>query len=311
MQNDVGTQTGGSNLTVSAILNVDKPAGWTSFDVVRFVRGRCGEGRVGHAGTLDPAATGVLPLLLGQATRLSQYLVDATKTYEATVELGTETDTYDSVGEVVSRADASGVSLRDVEAALAAFRGEILQTPPLYSAIKREGEPLYKKARRGETVPLTPRPVRVEQLDIISFAPPLLELRIVCSKGFYVRSLAHDLGAALGVGGTLAALRRTRVGSFRIEEAVDIETLREEFASGAWQDRLYAPDEMLLSWRAAILGEENETRLRHGGASVLAAEALEASPDELCRAYSAGGDFLAVLRSAGGRVWRPEKVFVT
>ncbi len=191
------------------------------------------------------------------------------------------------------------------------FRGEIMQTPPLYSAIKREGEALYKKARRGETVELEPRPVRVDKLDITSYEAPLLELRIVCSKGFYVRSLAHDIGAALGVGGSLAALRRTRVGSFRVEDAVEIETLREELASGVWRDRLYAPDEVLLGRRAAILGDENETRLRHGVGPTLQPDALAAAPDELCRAYSAAGDFLAVLRATGDRAWRPEKVFVT
>ena len=296
---------------ISGILNVDKPYGWTSFDVVRFVRGRCGERRVGHAGTLDPAATGVLPLLLGQATRLTEYLVDTTKTYEATVRLGVETDTYDAEGEVVARADATAITHDAVEAVLGAFRGEIMQTPPLYSAIKREGEALYKKARRGESVELEPRPVRVDQLDITLFELPLLELHIVCSKGFYVRSLAHDIGAALGASGSLAALRRTRVGSFVIEDAVDIDTLREELVSGAWRERLYAPDEVLLGRRAAIVGDENEKRLRHGVAPVFQPDALAAAPEELCRAYSASGDFLAVLRATGGRDWRPEKVFVT
>ncbi|HEX5370465.1 MAG TPA: tRNA pseudouridine(55) synthase TruB [Dehalococcoidia bacterium] len=296
---------------ISGILNVDKPAGWTSFDVVRFVRGRCGERRLGHAGTLDPAATGVLPLLLGQATRLTEYLVDTTKTYEATITLGVETDTYDAEGDVVARADAAGVTRDDIEVALAAFRGEIMQMPPLYSAIKRDGEALYKKARRGEDVVLEPRPVRVDELGIMRYDPPLIGLRIVCSKGFYVRSLAHDIGAALGVGGSLSALRRTRVGSFQVEGAVDIDTLRDELTSGAWRDRLYAPDEVLLGRRAAILGDDNETRLRHGVAPVLGAGTLAAKPEELCRAYSASGDFLAVLRATGAREWRPDKVFVT
>src|SRR5690606_10744047 len=135
--------------------------GWTSFDVVGFVRRRCGEKRVGHAGTLDPAATGVLPVLIGQATRLTEYLVDATKAYEATVALGVVTDTYDAEGEVVSRADASGITQEQVEAALEAFRGEFMQMPPVYSALTRDGVPLYKRARRGETVELEARPVRI------------------------------------------------------------------------------------------------------------------------------------------------------
>ena len=227
------SRTGRVGMALSGILNVDKPAGWTSFDVVRFVRGRCGERRVGHAGTLDPAATGVLPVLIGQATRLTEYLVDATKAYEATVELGVETDTYDAEGEVVARADASHVTGSRSRRRCQRFRGDFLQTPPMYSALKRDGVPLYKRARRGEAVEVEPRPVRVEELDITDWRPPHVKLHVECAKGFYVRSLAHDLGAALGVGGMLAGLRRSRVGAFRVEDAVDIEDLRAAFEAGA------------------------------------------------------------------------------
>jgi tRNA pseudouridine55 synthase len=297
---------------LSAVLNVNKPRGWTSFDVVKFVRGRCGERRVGHAGTLDPAATGVLPILIGQATRLTEYLVDTTKTYEATIELGVVTDTYDAEGDVVSRCDASGVTEAQVRAALPAFAGQIMQAPPVYSALKQDGVPLYKRARRGETVRAAPRPVRTEQLDIIRFQPPLLELRVVCGKGFYVRSLAHDLGAALGVGGSLRGLVRSRVGPFRLADAVDIETLRTEFESDAWRDRLIAPDEILLGWRAAIVGADNTQRLLHGlRATIEPSQGVTVAPGDVCRAYSAEGDFLAVLRNEGEQAWRPEKVFVS
>ena len=297
---------------LSAVLNVDKPRGWTSFDVVKFVRGRCGERRVGHAGTLDPAATGVLPILIGQATRLTEYLVDTTKTYEATVELGVVTDTYDAEGDVVARSDASGVTEEQVRTALAGFAGEIMQAPPVYSALKQDGVPLYKRARRGETVRAAPRPVRVEQLDIMHFEAPLLELRVVCGKGFYVRSLAHDLGATLGVGGSLRSLVRSRVGPFRLQDAVDIETLRTEFESDAWRDRLIAPDEILLGWRAAILGAGNAQRLLHGmQMTIEPSQGVTVAPGDVCRAYSMDGDFLAVLRSEGEKAWRPEKVFAS
>lgn len=297
-------------MTLSAILNVNKPPDWTSFDVVRFVRGRCGEKRVGHAGTLDPAAMGVLPVLIGQATRLTEYLFDTTKEYVADIELGVVTDTYDAQGEVVSRADASEITEDAVRGALQIFRGEIMQAPPIYSAIKREGVPLYKRARRGEDVRAEPRPVRADKLDIISYAAPNLRLRVVCGKGFYVRSLAHDLGAALGVGGTLSGLVRSRVGAFRIEDAVDIETLRAEFEDGTWSERLIAPDEVLLTWRAAILGRHATQDLLHGRETALqpAVGAAVASGD-LCRAYSDSGDFLAVLRCEEPDRWRPEKVF--
>ncbi len=295
---------------LSGILNVNKPPDWTSFDVVGFIRGRCGERRVGHAGTLDPAATGVLPVLIGHATRLTEYLVDTTKTYIATIELGVTTDTYDAKGEVISRADASAITETAVREALAAFVGEIEQAPPIYSAIKRDGVPLYKRARRGEDVRTEPRPVRVDELDIISYAAPLLQLRIVCHKGFYVRSLAYDLGAKLGVGGTLTGLIRSRVGSFRIEDAVDIETLRGEFENETWLDRLMAPDEVLLGWRAAILGAANTQNLLHGRVTPLdMSHGVSLAPGDLCRAYSDDGDFLAILRFKEANVWRPEKVF--
>jgi tRNA pseudouridine55 synthase len=294
--------------SIAGILNVDKPAGWTSADVVAFIRRGTKTKRVGHAGTLDPAATGVLPVLLGRATRLAEYLVDATKTYLATVQLGLETDTFDLDGEVVSRADSSRVTLTELETALTAFRGEFEQMPPAFSAIKRNGVPMYKLARAGEAVTLEARRVRVERLQITSYEPPLLRLEIDCAKGFYVRSLAHDLGAALGVGGTLAGLVRSRVGTFRVEDAVDIETLRSEMASAAWQDRLYAPDEVLLSWQVAVLGETNRRRLAYGQTVLF--EAISRVTEPRCRAYSGDGNFLAVLRREGEATWRPEKVMV-
>ncbi len=297
-------------MTLGGILNLNKPRGWTSFDVVRLIRGRCGEKRVGHAGTLDPAASGVLPILTGQATRLTEYLVDTTKEYIADIELGVATDTYDAEGDIVSRADAGAITEDAVSAALSVFRGDILQTPPVYSALKREGVPLYKRARRGEDVRAEPRRVRLDQLDIIEYTPPHLRLSIVCGKGFYVRSLAHDLGAALGVGGMLSGLVRSRVGAFRLEDAVDIDTLREEFEDGTWRERVIAPDEVLLTWRAAILGESSTGDVLHGRETALkGATSLEVAQGDLCRAYSDSGDFLAVLRCDGADRWRPEKVF--
>jgi tRNA pseudouridine55 synthase len=293
---------------MNGILNVNKPAGWTSFDVVRFVRRGTGVKRVGHAGTLDPLATGVLPVCLGQATRVVEYLMDARKTYRATVRLGVVTDTYDAEGAIISETDASGVGREAIEAALAPFRGEIEQRPPAFSAIKRAGVPAYRLARAGEAVETTPRRVTVYRLDITDYTPPLLGLEVECSKGTYIRSLAHDLGTALGAGGSLAALERARVGSFAIEDAVDVETLRRAFEEGSWPEHLYALDEVLLERRAAVLAPESASRLRNGQTLTLApARTIDAG--ERCRAYSTDGDFLAVLRYTGGEAWRPEKVF--
>jgi tRNA pseudouridine55 synthase len=298
---------------MTGILNINKPAGWTSFDAVKFVRSRCGERRVGHAGTLDPAATGVLPVLIGQATRVTEYLVDATKAYLATIELGIETDTYDAEGDVIRRTDASGVTLSDVERALPSFLGEQEQRPPLYSALKRDGVPLYKRARAGEAVAVEPRRVRTDKLEILAFESPRLRLLIECGKGFYVRSLAHDLGHSLGVGGTLVELVRSRVGPFLLEDAVDLVTLRSEFETDGWQERLFAQDEVLLHRRAAILGSENQRRLLQGQSVRLAPEATvnPALPGELCRAYSVEGDFLAVVNHSAPGELSPAKVFAT
>jgi tRNA pseudouridine55 synthase len=295
---------------MNGILNLNKPPGWTSFDAVAFVRRHSAVRRVGHAGTLDPAATGVLPILLGQATRLTEYLVDTTKSYLATIELGVETDTYDHEGAVLETRDASDLPLSAIETALDTFRGEIDQVPPAFSAIKREGQPSYKAARKGAAVSLPSRRVIVHRLQIKDYQPPFLQVDVECGKGFYVRSLAHDLGQRLGVGGTLAALQRTRVGSFRIEDAVDIETLRSEFDSGTWQDRLYAPDEVLLGWRAAIIGPDNEAHLRNGRRLTFEGISEGSAQLDRCRAYNAAGDFLAILRSIAPAQWQPEKVFL-
>lgn len=297
-------------MAVEGILVIDKPAGWTSFDVVRFVRGRCGEKRVGHAGTLDPAATGVLPVMVGRATRLIEYLVDSTKAYEAVVELGLVTDTYDFEGDVTARADASQVTREAVAGVLDRFRGELLQTPPIFSALKRDGVPLYKRARRGEVVEVEERPARVDELYVTDWSPPRFGLHIECAKGFYVRSLAHDIGQALGVGGVLAGLRRSRVGPFALEDAVDIESLRADFERDDWRRHVIAPDEVLLHWDAAILNADNALRLANGQRVILGGlPAGAATAEGPCRAYSAEGDFLGVTSLTGSGALVPHKMF--
>ena len=271
------------------------------------MRRRSGVKRVGHAGTLDPAATGVLPLCLGQATRLIEYLVDATKTYIAEITLGVTTDTYDREGKVLSNRETSHLTEPAVRSVLDQFRGEIDQIPPVFSALKRDGVPLYKLARRGETIDLPARRVRVDRLELLTFTPPILKLEIDCSKGFYVRSLAHDLGAALGVGGMLSALVRSRVGEFRLSMAVGLDVLTAELETDAWRDRLLAADEIILDWQAAILQRDQAARLQNGLPVALQKEAAPAI--EYCRAYTAEGSFLAVLQRVDALSWRPSKVF--
>jgi tRNA pseudouridine55 synthase len=203
-----------------AVLVIDKPSGLTSFDVVRSIRRATGTRRVGHGGTLDPLASGVLPICLGEATKLAQFLLGADKEYEVTVRLGVETDTDDADGAPTASQDARAVGEAAIRAALDRFRGTIQQVPPVYSALKRNGRPLYDYARAGVPVMAAPRSVVVHALELTRFdGPDAVGLRVRCSKGTYIRSIARDLGRALGVGAHVTTLRRTRSGPFSIDEA--------------------------------------------------------------------------------------------
>ena len=209
------------------VLLVDKPAGMTSSDVVVAVRKMFRLQKVGHGGTLDPAATGLLVLLVGRGTRLSERVMGGDKTYQGTLRLGQATTTQDAEGEPSGGADPSGVTEERLRALIASdFTGDVLQIPPMVSAIKKDGVPLYKMARRGEEVAREPRLVHVFSFDLLSFGIPDTAFSVRCSKGTYVRTLCHDIGAHLGCGGHLAALRRTRCGSFRVEDAISFAELK-------------------------------------------------------------------------------------
>ena len=301
-------------MTISGILNVRKPRGWSSFDVVALVRRLSHQRRVGHAGTLDPAAEGVLPICLGQATRIVEYLVDAPKTYRAQVRLGATTDTYDAWGTVVATADPSGVTEAALREALSAFAGEIQQVPPMYSALKHRGVPLYRYARAGETVERQPRRVLIHRLELLAFEPPLASIEVECGRGAYIRTLAHDLGQGLGCGAHLETLLRTRLGAFSLDTALEPGALREAFRSDTWPDLLLPIDSVLLDWPAAIIGEGSERLTRQGRPLALApteaGRRMNLRRGAPCRAYSLEGFLVAILRYEGGRsLWRPEKVF--
>jgi len=218
---------------IDAVLVIDKPVGPTSFDVVRKVRRAAGVRRVGHGGTLDPAASGVLPICLGEATKLAQFLLDADKQYDFTVCFGVETDTDDAAGTVTARHDAGALDEAAVRGALEAFRGPITQVPPRYSALKRDGRALYDYARAGQVVEAAPREVVVHELTLRSFAgPEAVAFTMRCSKGTYVRALARDLGRALGVGAHVTTLRRTRSGPFSLAEARPLDAALAALAAG-------------------------------------------------------------------------------
>ncbi len=215
-----------------AILLMDKPGGLSSFGVIRRLRPLLGTKKIGHAGTLDPMATGLLICLVGRpATRLQDQFMGLPKTYTGTLRLGETTPSYDAESDVIERADPSHVTDSDLDAARQAFLGEIKQRPPMYSAVKVEGERLYKKARRGETVERQPRPVTIYRFDLTARRGPDVDFAVECSKGTYIRTLAHDLGQSLGVGAHLTALRRTAIGPFSVDEAWTLDTLAETVAS--------------------------------------------------------------------------------
>ena len=308
---------------MDGILNINKPWGKTSFSIVAMVKRLTGERRVGHAGTLDPAATGVLPVCLGQGTRVIGFLVEATKAYQAQIELGIATDTYDASGKVTQQGDPSGISQGQVEAALTPLCGLIEQTPPMYSAVKYHGKRLYELARAGIEVERKSRLTKIHQLKLIDFKPPVVTIEVVCGKGTYIRSLAHDLGQALGCGANLKSLIRLRCGLFDIRDAVSMSQLEDAFRFGYWHRFIYPIDTVLLHWAAMVVSDDTGRVIRNG--RPLALENNESSEGtgylkqpipaqssfgNHCRVYTPDGCFLGVLRFNPEREqWQPEKVF--
>ncbi len=284
-------------------LNLNKPAGLTSHDVVVRVRRLVGRKvKVGHAGTLDPAATGVLPVALGHATRLIEYLTEARKGYQGLVRLGVATTTDDAEGEALATYTVPPLTDAQIEAALAPMRGAIMQVPPMYSALHHDGQRLYDLARAGQTVELAPRPVMVYALTWARVADDALLLTVECGKGTYIRALARDLGTTLGCGAHLAALERTFVGSFRTTDALPLDALLADPARlpGA----LLPPETAVADWPVVHLDAEAAHRISNGLAVQLCIES------ERVRAHGPSGTLLALLhREATG--WHPEKVFLT
>ncbi|MHB0856516.1 MAG: tRNA pseudouridine(55) synthase TruB [Anaerolineae bacterium] len=300
----------------SGVLNVIKPQGITSHDVVSRVRRLVHQKRVGHAGTLDPMATGVLLVCIGKATRLAEYLSEGEKTYIADIRFGVTTDTWDADGATVHVADASALDLETVESALTHFLGNIQQVPPMYSALKREGRPLYQLARQGIEVPRDARAVVIRELTVLHWEPPILRVRIRCSKGTYVRSLAHDLGQSVGAGAHLVGLTRTAVGPFEITGAVDLHTLEQEGSQGRWMQFLIPMRAAMAGMPAVMIDAETAQRIRMGQAVTLTQQGEHpwngppCDVTDLCAACLDDREVLAILRyDPEGGLWRPLKVF--
>lgn len=289
---------------MNGILIIDKPLHLTSHDVVARVRRVARQKKIGHAGTLDPLATGVLVLALGKATRTIEYLTLDDKIYEAKVRLGQSTTTYDAQGEVIRQYEGPLPTAKGIESALEPFRGAIMQKPPIFSAIKKGGEALYKKARRGETVKIEPRPITIYKLELTSWLPPDIGLTVHCSKGTYIRSLAHDLGAALSTGAHLAGLRRTVSGSFTLADAYPLEDIITMTADQI--QRLLKPVGTGLEAIPTLTVDEAAiNHIRHG-------RVLPATKGEgLKRILDKNGHLVAILQWRDGRGWQPKKVFIS
>ena len=294
---------------IDGILNIHKPSGMTSHDVVAQVRKLLKQRRVGHAGTLDPAASGVLPICAGQATRVAEYLSESGKEYLATIVFGVETDTYDAEGEITSTTSTGNLNLTGLKQALESFHGQQMQIPPRYSAIKIQGQAAYKRTRAGEEITLEARPIEITRLEIRSWQNPTLVLDVTCSKGTYIRSLAYDLGKALGCGAYLGGLVRTRSGPFRLEESVTLE----ELARASEQNELtrYAQpaDRALEQYPSLQLNDEDAERVKHGNVFTCESANVERS---LARVYNTTGDFIAIAQwEPQLKKWQPKKVFNT
>ena len=287
------------------ILNLHKSRGPTSHDVVARVRRLTGVRRVGHAGTLDPLATGVLLVCIGRATRVSEYLMAGRKVYRARVRLGVATETYDAEGQVTAESPVEA-GRAQVEAALAQFRGQITQLPPMYSAVKHKGTPLYRLARQGISVEREPRQIEIFRLELTEWAPPECVLELTCSRGTYVRSLAHDLGQILGCGAHLAGLVRLASGGFWLEEAVTLDEFAQAAAEERWPDLLHPLDAALTHFPALHLDAGSARRLCQGQAVANG----ERRGGGLVRVYGPDEVFLALAAyDAEAKAWQPRKVF--
>ena len=271
---------------MNGIVIVDKPQGWTSQDVTARLRRVFDTRRIGHGGTLDPMATGVLPVFVGRATRAVEFFEHAEKTYETVLLLGKRTDTQDVTGRVLEERPVS-LCLADVEAVLPQFRGEILQVPPMYSALKVNGQKLCDLARKGQQVERKPRPITIFELTLLSFEENRLRLRVRCSKGTYIRTLCDDIGAALGTLGCMESLRRTQAGDYSITEAVPLETLLETDSPETY---LRGMDSMFTRYPAVTLTPNQEKRCRNGNSFT------RPMANGTYRAYGENGEFLMLAK---------------
>lgn len=295
---------------MNGIINIDKPSGITSMDVVRKIRRATGVKKVGHGGTLDPLASGVIPVAIGRATRILEYILMSDKNYVAQIYLGKSTDTFDSEGEIIDTKGNPPLHTRDIEKAVNTFRGEIEQTPPPFSAIKKNGKRLYELARKGLDTHVDPRKVIVNELKIIEYKVPILELFVRCGKGFYIRTLANDLGKTLHCGGYLKNLRRTSVAKFKISEAVPLADALTTIENDRASDIVQPIEICIDNFKRIDLSSEETTMIKNGQ-RIPCTDTSAIPKGSLASAFSTKGEFAAIIRFEDrSREWKPMKVFI-
>ena len=297
---------------INGIIIVNKETGFTSHDVVAKLRGICGQNKIGHTGTLDPAATGVLPVCLGSGTKLCDMLTDRDKEYVAELLLGVETDTQDTTGSVLRESPVT-VTEEEVSRACLSFLGDYDQIPPMYSALKVDGKKLYELARAGKEVERKARRVRILELEILEMRLPVVKLRVVCSKGTYIRTLCSDIGQKLGCGGAMQSLQRTKVGRFRLEDALTLGELQQLKDSGELE-RVVQPVDSLFEETPALHVTAEAARLLENGNALFPAQFAETvtpEPERWVRVYRPDGRFAGIYAYEEQKRWyRPVKMFL-
>ena len=294
---------------MNGIFNIDKPYGISSMDVIRQIRNATNISKVGHGGTLDPLASGVIPVAIGNSTRLLEYILNNNKKYLAEITLGVSTNTYDREGEITKQADTSHINQEDIEELLKNFKGEVSQIPPMYSAIKSNGKKLYSLARKGINVERPPRTTIVYSILLKSYDNPIMKIEISCSKGFYVRSLANEIGELLNCGAHLTNLRRTASGSFLISQSNKLSTVIEKILYGDTKDILLDPTDYLENIDQIYLSE-NETNLVKTGRRIKLSPQYSLKNINMALGFNADKSFLAILApDYKTSEWYPKKVF--
>ena len=296
---------------IHGIISINKPFGITSTQAVREIKRSSKQEKVGHSGTLDPTAVGVLPICIGQGTRVVENIMEFKKEYIGTIRFGISTDSFDSMGTILKISNINSISKKIIEENLKNFHGEIKQTPPMFSALKNKGKRLYDIARSGKSIHLTPRNVSVSKIKLIEWNPPNAKILVQCSKGFYMRSLAQDLGSILNVGAHLSYLVRKSVGPFKIDESITLSDAVECFKENNWNKHLLNPDFALEKIHSTILDAINENKMKTGQTMSLALSLEKYELGDQVRAYDYKGNFLGILSKVSKNgIWKPHKVFV-